>query len=628
MSGIAGIFNVDGRPVSPEVCDGLVDSIAHRGPDGVAAWVSGNVALAHARFVTAAEDADVQQPLTLGAYTISCDGRLDNREELLDSLEASPTCSDAELALRAFDRWSTGCPDRLAGDFAFAIWDDREHRMFCARDALGMRVLHYYFDGSRFIFASEIGAILAHPDVARRLNEEKLGLYLALNEGDAEQTFYEGIYRLPGGCQLTVSRKGVSKQRYWDPNVEDQIILSSRKEYFERFHGLFQDAVRSRMRAPGPVGVMLSGGLDSSSVYGMAHELLRDKQAAPSEVQAFCWTFPELASVDEGRYSRDLLRKYPGKENQVTGDGLWGLKPFSRGLPPRDEPFIAPYDALIRTTMDRARESGIRVLMTGQGGDEFLFTREHYFHDLLRGLKLRTLRRELEPVRWGRRWTLFKDLAAGFIPNISGRASIPSWVDTRFARSIGLSERITAIEPPRKYKSRYLQRQQELVDLRGRASWVLWTNQAAPRHQVEMRHPFYDRKLVEFLLRVPAGQKQNRGVSKVILRGAMRDILPESILFRGDKTSFAPLFDRGMGEKEMGRLSDMARSMLLAQRGYVDSEELLKSLQGYHQGSEAEKAFLFAAFVTEEWLGETIEGNGDYSSPLLLERALAAPERR
>ena len=633
MSGIAGVFNIDGRPIAPEVFQGVVDAIAHRGPDGVATWASGNVALAHAQFVTTPEDEGVQQPLTLGPYTVTCDGLLDNRRELLDSLKASPGCSDGELVLRAFEQWGTDCADRLAGDFAFALWDDREHRLFCARDALGMRVLHYYFDGARFIFASEISAILAHPSVPRQLNEEKLGLYLALDDGDAERTFYKGIYRLPGGYHLTASRHGVKKQKYWDPDPGDQIILRSRTEYGEHLRELFKAAVQSRMRSQGPVGVMLSGGLDSSSVYGTAHELLRDGQAAAPEVQSFSWAFQELASVDESRYVEDLTRKYPEKHNPVVGDALWGLKPFERKLPPRDEPFIAPYDALIRTTMDRARESGIRVLMTGQGGDEFLFTREDYLLDLMKGLRLRRLRRELEPVAWGRRLRLFKSMAASLFPALvpdllTRRPSVPSWVNGEFARSIGLKELIKSARPARRHRSLYVQAQHQFAELRGRASWVLWTNQAAPQHQVEMRHPFFDRRLVEFLMRVPPDQKLNRGVTKVILRAAMRDVLPESILFRGDKASFIPLFDRGVGEREMGRFIQMASSMRLARLGYVDSAELLGSLRRYRRSSDDRKAFLFVALILEEWLGETIEGNGGYSSPLFSEQAQPASERR
>ena len=249
------------------------------------------------------------------------------------------------------------------------------------------------------------------------------------------------------------------------------------------------------------------------------------------------------------------------------------------------------------------------------------------------GLRLRRLRRELEPVAWGRRLRLFKSMAASLFPALvpdllTRRPSVPSWVNGEFARSIGLKELIKSARPARRHRSLYVQAQHQFAELRGRASWVLWTNQAAPQHQVEMRHPFFDRRLVEFLMRVPPDQKLNRGVTKVILRAAMRDVLPESILFRGDKASFIPLFDRGVGEREMGRFIQMASSMRLARLGYVDSAELLGSLRRYRRSSDDRKAFLFVALILEEWLGETIEGNGGYSSPLFSEQAQPASERR
>ena len=632
MSGITGLLNLSDEPVDGRLFQRMVDATAHRGPDGVATWLSGPIALGNARFVTTPEDADVQQPLTLGPLTITCDGFLSNRDELTGLLEADRQCSDSELILRSYEFWGTECVDRLSGDFAFAIWDERNKQLFCARDALGIRVLHYYYDGRRFAFSTEIKGILAHPVVPRRLNEGKVGQYLALDEGDAEQTFYERIYRLPGGCALTVSRAGLSKRTYWDPPVGEPIDLASRLDYADRFYELFEQAISSRMRSTEPVGVMLSGGLDSSSIYGTAHEILRRAQDPASHVQSFSWRFNELATVDESSYVRDLLDRYPGTAHVVDGDNLWGMRAFDGEIPPRDEPFIAPYDALIRTTMERAREAGVRVLMTGQGGDEFLYTREHYLTDLLKSFKLRRFRQEFKYIGWDRRWGLYRRLAAGLVPalvrdllGLGSSDAPPPWMDPALSRRVKVQMKDGGTE--RRYGSRYVQSQYGLVEVRGRSSWVMWANQAA-HHQVEMRHPFYDRRLVEFMVRIPPKQKYYKDATKAVMRMAMRDILPESILLRGDKASFLPLFERG-GEMELDGLRQKveAGASRLVQSGFVSPRQL-SSVLGQSKRGDYANGLLFMAFIVEEWLGEIFEGNGGYSSPLLWEQALPVPERR
>ncbi len=623
MSGIAGVFNTRGHPVETSFLSAVTSALSHRGPDGAGTWSHGPVALGHFLFATTAEDVQARQPLSLGPHTITFDGLLANRQELLDLLRPpDPSCPDAELALRAYARWGTRCADHLSGDFVFAVWDAVAQQLYCARDALGVRVLYYYFDGVRFIFASEIKGILACPGVPRQLNEEKIGLFLALDEGPADETFYRGVYRLPAGCYLTVSRAGLSRHTYWQPSLEDRIVYPRARDYSDRFLELLKNAVRSRLRSPGPVGVMVSGGLDSSSVYCVAQTLLREGAGPTPQVQTFSWVFHELHSVDESRYVEDLLRQYPTTAHRITGDSLWGLRPFQGRLPPRDEPLIAPYDALLRTTMEEARESGVRVLLTGQGGDEVLYAREHHMMDLLRALRLRRLLREFLALTPRGRRSVLGQLATGLLPaeardtltGLLGRA-LPPWISQPFAHKIGLRSLIKQSRIPSKYGKHYLQSQYELVENRGRSTWILWSNEAAPQHQVELRHPFFDQRLVEFLLRVPPEQKFHRGATKVILRRALKGVLPDSIRLRAGKTSFMPLFDRGMGERELHRFRQRLDSLHLARQGYVDPDRLQRALARYSRSDEYRKTLLFVTFVLEEWLNEMSNGSwGEASS--------------
>ena len=300
-----------------------------------------------------------------------------------------------------------------------------------------------------------------------------------------------------------------------------------------------------------------------------------DSGGRADQIQAFSWAFSELSTVDETQYVDDIFQKYPGAPNFVEGDDQWGLKRFDRNLPARDEPWVAPYEALIRETMERAREMGIRVLMTGQGGDEVNFVPGGYLLWLLKRIKLRRLGSELGALTPERRLIALKRLAGGLIPDLikdirmAGRGGVSApWIDERFARRVALEELEKNAAPPKRYRAPWAQSKFEFVERRGNSSWVLWANQVAHQHGIEMRHPFLDRRLVEFMLRLPPAQKLFKGATKAVLRRAMRGILPESIRLRSGKANFLPLFDGGW-QKEAGRLPKDARALNLARHARV-----------------------------------------------------------
>src|SRR5881296_3903808 len=225
VSGIAGLWRLDGRPGEPAELDGMLARLAHRGPDGTGAWREGRVALGHGMLHTTPESLREQQPLvgTRGDLVLVADARVDNRAELCSLLPAPSDATDAELILAAYERWGEACPEHLLGDFAFAIWDGRTQRLFCARDHFGVKPFYYHHrPGRLFALASEIKGLLVLPDVPRRLNETRVADYLVPLLEDKEITFYEEIVRLPPAHHMTVSRDGVRIERYWalDPSRE------------------------------------------------------------------------------------------------------------------------------------------------------------------------------------------------------------------------------------------------------------------------------------------------------------------------------------------------------------------------------------------------------------------------
>ena len=291
MSGIAGLWNLDGREIDRDVFDRVMLLMRPWGPDGTTAWIGGNVALGYGAFHTTPEAAAENQPLSdsSGRFRLVFDGRIDNRDEirrdLVDKGVEPRNDTDAELVLCAYSLWKNDCAARLLGDFAFAIWDATERQLYCARDILGCRPFYYHHDPSQFVFGSEVALILEAPSVDTTPNEGVVAEFLAVEVTSRDETLYQGVRRLPPAHFLVVTAEGLRCRRYWDIDLDRQIRFRNPQEYAERFFELFRDAVRCRMRSNGPVGAELSGGVDSTSVVGMAQHLFREGHAASAGVR-------------------------------------------------------------------------------------------------------------------------------------------------------------------------------------------------------------------------------------------------------------------------------------------------------------------------------------------------------
>src|SRR5262245_3845972 len=312
MSGILGIFNLNGQPIDADCLKKMWLSIRHRGLDGGAVWTEGSVGLGHQMLWTTPESLLERMPLTKPAASLSivADARIDNRDDLIANLglQNNPPANrtDSHLILAAYERWGDSCSEKLIGDFAFAIWDGRNQSLFCARDHFGIKPFYYFHKhGTGFLFASEIKALLASPIVPCRLNETRVADYLANFIEDEEITFYRDIKRLPRSHALRVDLSGCRLSQYWSLDPGREIRYGSDEQYAEAFREKFFQAVDCRLRSAFPVGASLSGGLDSSSVVQVSRHFLR--RSGKSPLHTFSAIFDDVPQSDERSFINLIL---------------------------------------------------------------------------------------------------------------------------------------------------------------------------------------------------------------------------------------------------------------------------------------------------------------------------------
>jgi len=551
MSGIVGIINLDGAPINRDLLGQMIDFMAYRGPDAQEIWIDGNVGFGHTMLRTTWEAETETQPLTLdGKVWLTADARIDGRVELIAELEGklrrrlqipsrsngdgsdSKVPNDAELVLFAYEAWGENCVKHLIGDFAFAIWDARERRLFCARDHFGVKQFYYAHVGSTFVFSNTLNCVRLHPAVSDELDEVVIGDYLlfGLNQ-DLSSTTFRDIRRLPQASQLTVSTKSKTTQRFWTAPTNGQIQFPNSGDYIERFKELFSGAVGDRLRT-NKVSVSMSGGLDSTSVAAVAHDSLFHG-SAHSELRGYVVVYDRLIPDEERRYSALAAAALQIPISYITADDYSLYEERTPRELEQPEPFLmnptaAQFNELLRSMAEHSR-----VALSGWDGDAFMNEPPNsHFAELARGLKIRKLVADMGWFIWSRRQLPpigFRTRLKRLIGTYPLKAFCPDWIDESFSKRVNLPERWKQFtsEPARAHPTRpYAFR------VLNSTSWAPLFEQydaGASRLALEMRHPMIDVRLVEYLLSVPAIPWC---VNKEILRVAMAGKLPKAVLNR------------------------------------------------------------------------------------------------
>jgi asparagine synthase (glutamine-hydrolysing) len=605
MSGIAGIYNLDGRPVDSAVLSGMARAMAHRGPDGAGQYADGPVGLCQRMLHTTPESIRETQPLLdeTRALCLVFDGRIDNREELRTALEGKGATlrddTDAELVLRAYDYWGEECPKKLLGDFAFAVWDRRKRNLFCARDPLGMKPFYYHCDGRTFLFASEMQPLFEEPALHRKPNLILIGLFLCGRFDEREETLYQGVYRLLPAHTLTIRQGSLRSAQYWDVNPQHTIRYRTDAEYAEHFLSLFQEAVRCRLRSHGPVAALLSGGLDSSSIVCTAQKLYNDRLAPHTGFETFSNVFDELP-CDERSYIEEVRRQWDIKTN---------FFPYERDPSCVRLNQTARYpDVLFETTLfmlaplfDMMRHRGVKVVLDGIGGDELLAAGFGHLTDLLRQGHLRELGGQvrcdarnyrISPASLSMKYCLKPSVPRPLKAAIKGlirpfRRTSFSLVPPEFLKRTGLEQRLRSTPCLTRFGTCS---QQEIYN----GLYFGWnpivsaekSSLYTARFSLETRRPFFDRRLVDFLLAIPGRQRWRGDQPKLVLREAMDGILPEAIRRRKTKAEFSSPIDLELRDRQANEVEKLFDGSALVSLGVIDRDRLLQLFQRYRQRSK------------------------------------------
>ena len=620
MSAICGIVRFDSQGVDPAALEALTRAAVHRGPDGICNWFGEGAGLAHLAFHVTPESVGEAQPLiggVNGRYILVADARIDNRAELMSALRgeiplpAAPT--DADLIMAAFLRWGEDCLPRLLGDFVFALWDTTARALLLARDALGGRSLSYHYDGRRCIFASEVDQILQAPGFELRINDRKVADYLADWTHEQEETYFESICFCPPAHIIRLSGNGLQKRRYWDIDPDARLRYRDDREYAEHFLAVLADATACRMRSVGNIGLSLSGGLDSTLLAALASRRLPAGNSTQTRLKTFSYVFDRLTHCDERAYITPVVERYDLDARCLPCDDKWALKDLPHWPVERDTIWSDAYTWLVVSVAGAAQDAGCRVLLNGQYGD-VLFLGGHYW-----AAEMLKDGRWLELAKLWRQQHEYVDFNRDLL-HYGARQLIPQRIK-RLLRRLHLHApwNNPALHPDLAARTRLRERAQN--DPRARrfnrpGQWARlatlcehsWpqgfcdTRKLYARFGLESESPYFDRRLVELVISLPADQLGRPWRGRWVQRNAMHDLLPNAVVERLFKTDFERLTRDGLFRREAHTVRSLLANPRCVQRGYVRADWLKQTLNRGDPVPQETLYWLWRIIALELWL--------------------------
>ena len=613
MCGIAGILSAaNGRPPERHELAAMLGRLHHRGPDGTGFFLEGSFAMAHAR-LSIIDLAGGQQPIHNEDRKIWLifNGEIFNYIELRREMEALGhrfyTQTDSEVIVHLYEQFGDKFVERLNGQFAIALWDAPRKTLVLARDRTGIRPLFYTESGGRLIFASEIKALFALPEVPRRISAQALAEIGTYWSPLAPHTAFEGVHALPPG-HIMVATEGVRRiNRYWDWNFSTSAESTARlaEEYADQLRALLIDAVKLQLRADVPVGAYLSGGLDSSIITSIIHHF------TDTPLRTFSLTF-EDAEFDESAHQKELV-EYLGTHHTSIGCTRADIAAaFPRTIFHVETPIVRTAPVPMMLLSEHVRASGYKVVLTGEGADEVFGG-----YDIFKEAKIRRFMAKVpaslmrprilerlypylknSPVA-GRAFTeaYFSDGAEhidapffAHIPRWRTTQRIGQFFSSELREAIGAWDPYAAIEAtlPHDIRDWPPMGRDQYVEAHTLMSGYLLSSQGdrvAMANSIEGRYPFLDHRLIEFANRLPPKLKMRGLTEKYLLKKSVAGLLPESVRTRVKQPYRAPdsqsFFSAG---KPAEYVADLFSASKIAAAGYFDAGATTKLFEKCRAG--------------------------------------------
>jgi asparagine synthase (glutamine-hydrolysing) len=622
MCGIAGFVTVEPSSPQKSILERMTDAIRHRGPDASGFYQDEYASLGHRR-LSIIDLARGQQPMTNEERTlwISYNGEIFNHADLRPELEKAghryATHCDTETVLHAYEQYGSACLEHFRGMFSFAIWDKRARKLFCGRDRLGKKPFYYYWDGRILVFGSEIKAVLCHPAVSPKLEESLLPEYLAFGYLSDERTLFSGIRKLMPGHHLTLDLASARPQpqihEYWDVPTAGPSEHRDDASWIRECRDRLEETVQMRLMSDVPLGVFLSGGVDSSAIAAVM------KRRVKGPVKTFAVGYQE-ADYSELSYAAQVARSIATEHHEVTVS----MEEFFNALPRliwhEDEPITWPSSVSLYFVSRLAAEQ-VKVVLTGEGSDEMFggYARYHFYDLNQRWLRLYrlvpgTLRRAIRS-RVGSTSLLNADLRRKLQHTFVGRGEdLESLYLDNFYSAFSATEQsalFPSLAPESTYRNfhrywdgksglsplarmLYVDQKTYLVEL------LMKQDRMSMAASIESRVPFLDHEFLEFSTRVPDRLKIRGGEAKYILKKAVEDLLPHDIVYR-KKMGFPTPLRQWLLDPRAGALYSilMARDGLLS--SYIDSAALDRLIGRHVRGEEDATDRIWRLLTLQVW---------------------------
>jgi len=559
MCGISGILSF-GEKIDASSIKKMVATLHHRGPDGEGIWIDekSQVGFGHNRLSIIDLSDSGKQPMHYanGRYTITYNGEIYNYQEIKTELISKgyqfQSTSDTEVLLALYDLKKEKTLQDLDGMFAFAIWDSKEQQLFCARDRFGEKPFYFHHNKNQFAFASEMKALFAL-NISKEKSRKKIYDYLLYgileDPFDKSTTFYSTIFQLEPSHYLFISSDNkIIKKRYYDIDINLKTEISE-KEAVEKFRELFTTSVKRRLRSDVPVGSSLSGGLDSSSIVMMIDKIKKENHIQ----KTFSARFKDF-SRDEGTFMDMVINKSNVEPHFVFPSMESVINNFETICKHQEEPFASASINIQYEVMKLSRDNGVSVLLDGQGADEILagYTPfwNTYFNQLYRENRKKfnsetnayqQVHNQAPPYNnnYIFKWNAYSSSSLRFLSELKrkNKSNNSDYFMGIHPQLVGdyknESNPIPKIKTLKEHLYFYLMK-------RGLIELLRYADRNAMANSVEVRLPFLNHELVEFLFTLPDEMLLNNGWTKYILRKSMEDILPNEITWRKDKIGFEP----------------------------------------------------------------------------------------